>query len=212
MPKMEDRKARAQSIGADHAKHLKKQPSPNTPNKILETFVEEKTEGWREAFIHGFWKEVESSSWQAHWPSDGGQEDLRDGENKVDEDYAATFGDSEIIDGLERLSQNVEDSSEEADEASSITLAPDVVPDLLVALDLDKNQEVAETAIKLAETHGTTGDSVVAGAPSSIAAASVYIAALLKDEHRTQEEVADEADVTPPTLRDKFHKILETYQ
>lgn len=97
-------------------------------------------------------------------------------------------------------------------ENNDLTLAPDVVPTLLADLNISDDSDVAETAMKLAKRHGTTGDDLISGAPSSIAAASVYTASLLKNNHRSQEEVAKAAGVSDSTLRSNFHRLLETYQ
>jgi transcription initiation factor TFIIB len=45
--------------------------------------------------------------------------------------------------------------------------------------------------------------------PAGIAAAALYIAALLNDERRTQREVADIAGVTEVTIRNRYKELLE---
>ncbi len=45
--------------------------------------------------------------------------------------------------------------------------------------------------------------------PAGIAAAALYIAALLNDEKRTQREVADVAGITEVTIRNRYKELLE---
>ncbi|MEK6848401.1 MAG: hypothetical protein AABX65_02100, partial [Nanoarchaeota archaeon] len=45
--------------------------------------------------------------------------------------------------------------------------------------------------------------------PAGIAAASLYIAALLNDEKRTQREVADVAGITEVTIRNRYKELIE---
>ena len=45
--------------------------------------------------------------------------------------------------------------------------------------------------------------------PAGIAAASLYVAALLNDEKRTQREVADVAGITEVTIRNRYKELLE---
>jgi len=44
--------------------------------------------------------------------------------------------------------------------------------------------------------------------PTGIAAASLYIAALINNEKRTQREVADVAGVTEVTIRNRYKELL----
>jgi len=45
--------------------------------------------------------------------------------------------------------------------------------------------------------------------PTSVAAAAVYIAAILCDEHRTQQEIAEVAGVTEVTIRNRYKELPE---
>ena len=44
--------------------------------------------------------------------------------------------------------------------------------------------------------------------PTGIAAASLYVAALMNDEKRTQREVADVAGVTEVTIRNRYKELF----
>jgi transcription initiation factor TFIIB len=46
--------------------------------------------------------------------------------------------------------------------------------------------------------------------PTSVAAAAVYIAAILCDEHRTQQQVAQVAGVTEVTIRNRYKELPES--
>ena len=46
--------------------------------------------------------------------------------------------------------------------------------------------------------------------PTGIAAASLYVAALINNEKRTQREVADVAGVTEVTIRNRYKELLDT--
>lgn len=116
----------------------------------------------------------------------------------------------EILQDVEKETES--GTVDDVPENNDLRLAPDVVPPLLADLNISNDSDVAETAMKLAKRHGMTGDNFISGAPSSIAAASVYTASLLKNNHRSQEEVAKAAGVSDSTLRTNFHRLLETYQ
>jgi transcription initiation factor TFIIB len=45
--------------------------------------------------------------------------------------------------------------------------------------------------------------------PAGIAAAALYVAALLNDERKTQREVADIAGITEVTIRNRYKELLE---
>ena len=45
--------------------------------------------------------------------------------------------------------------------------------------------------------------------PTGIAAASLYVAALMNNEKRTQREVADVAGVTEVTIRNRYKELLK---
>ncbi|MDP8011797.1 MAG: transcription initiation factor IIB [Thermoplasmata archaeon] len=71
-------------------------------------------------------------------------------------------------------------------------------------LNLDKSvQEEAENIIRRAGELG-----VISGkGPTGIAAAAIYIASTLKDQVRTQKEIADVAGVTEVTIRNRYKEI-----
>ncbi len=76
--------------------------------------------------------------------------------------------------------------------ASILNLSPKAQSD---ALKLLKRKEVAEL---------TSGRG-----PAGIAAAALYIAALLNDQKKTQREVADVAGITEVTIRNRYKELLE---
>ena len=45
--------------------------------------------------------------------------------------------------------------------------------------------------------------------PAGIAAAGLYVAALLNDEKKTQREVADVAGITEVTIRNRYKELLD---
>ena len=45
--------------------------------------------------------------------------------------------------------------------------------------------------------------------PAGIAAAGLYVAALLNNEKKTQREVADVAGITEVTIRNRYKELLE---
>ncbi|MFW9831033.1 MAG: transcription initiation factor IIB family protein [Candidatus Thorarchaeota archaeon] len=46
-------------------------------------------------------------------------------------------------------------------------------------------------------------------APSGLAAASLYIASILEGDHRTQREIADVAEITEVTIRNRYKELVE---
>ena len=45
--------------------------------------------------------------------------------------------------------------------------------------------------------------------PAGIAAAALYVAALINDEKKTQREVADVAGITEVTIRNRYKELIE---
>jgi transcription initiation factor TFIIB len=45
--------------------------------------------------------------------------------------------------------------------------------------------------------------------PAGIAAAALYVAALINDEKKTQREVADVAGITEVTIRNRYKELLD---
>ena len=45
--------------------------------------------------------------------------------------------------------------------------------------------------------------------PAGIAAAALYVAALMNDEKKTQREVADIAGITEVTIRNRYKELIE---
>lgn len=82
----------------------------------------------------------------------------------------------------------------------------DYIPRFASALKLNaetqsKSVEILEKAQKAELTSGR--------GPTGIAAASLYVAALINDEKRTQREVADVAGVTEVTIRNRYKELLK---
>ncbi len=76
-----------------------------------------------------------------------------------------------------------------------------------IATMLGLSGATVKTAIEIIERAKNAG--VTAGKdPAGIAAAAVYIAALLNDERRTQKEVATAAGVTEVTVRNRYKELL----
>ncbi len=67
--------------------------------------------------------------------------------------------------------------------------------------DLQKSVEILEKAQKAELTSGR--------GPTGIAAAALYVAALMHGEKRTQREVADVAGVTEVTIRNRYKEIID---
>jgi len=87
---------------------------------------------------------------------------------------------------------------------TDLSLATDEVDPIVDALDL--SNEVREKAHDLADQ--ADYEWPVNRAPSVVAAGAVYAAALLCNEKRTQETVADAADVSTVAIRDAYQELL----
>jgi transcription initiation factor TFIIB len=73
-------------------------------------------------------------------------------------------------------------------------------------LDLSpKSQNEALSILKRADTEELTSGR----GPAGIAAAALYVAALLNDEKKTQREVADVAGITEVTIRNRYKELLD---
>ena len=82
----------------------------------------------------------------------------------------------------------------------------DYIPRFASALDLSpKTQSRAVEILEQAHKAGLTSGR----GPTGIAAASLYVSALLHGERRTQREVADVARVTEVTIRNRYKELLE---
>ncbi|MEM4703117.1 MAG: transcription initiation factor IIB [Candidatus Pacearchaeota archaeon] len=68
-----------------------------------------------------------------------------------------------------------------------------------------KTQNDAHRILKKAEVSELTSGR----GPAGIAAAALYVAALLNDERKTQREVADVAGITEVTIRNRYKELLE---
>jgi transcription initiation factor TFIIB len=68
-----------------------------------------------------------------------------------------------------------------------------------------KSQNEAIKILGRAETSQLTSGR----GPAGIAAAALYVAALLNDEKKTQREVADVAGITEVTIRNRYKELLE---
>ncbi|MBS3113361.1 transcription initiation factor IIB [Candidatus Woesearchaeota archaeon] len=73
---------------------------------------------------------------------------------------------------------------------------------------LKLNPETQSTAIEILEK-AQKAELTSGRGPTGIAAASLYVAALLHGEKRTQREVADVAGVTEVTIRNRYKELLE---
>jgi len=69
----------------------------------------------------------------------------------------------------------------------------------------DKVQAKAIEVLEEAKKHDITSGK----GPTGVAAAALYIAAVLNDEKRTQREVADVVGVTEVTIRNRYKEIVE---
>ncbi len=76
--------------------------------------------------------------------------------------------------------------------ASDLKLSPKTISKSLEILKMAKQKEI-----------------ISGKGPMGIAAASLYVAALLSNERRTQREVADVAGVTEVTIRNRYKELLE---
>ena len=68
-----------------------------------------------------------------------------------------------------------------------------------------KTQNEALKILKKAEL----GELTSGRGPAGIAAAALYVAALLNDEKKTQREVADVAGITEVTIRNRYKELLD---
>ncbi len=82
----------------------------------------------------------------------------------------------------------------------------DYIPRFASALKLNaETQSKAVEILEMAEKAELTSGR----GPTGIAAASLYVAALINDEKRTQREVADVAGVTEVTIRNRYKELLD---
>lgn len=88
----------------------------------------------------------------------------------------------------------------------SLTSAVDHIPRLVSKLEL--THETALEARKILK-EAREGKLDVGKSPMSVAAAAIYLACLRTGERRTQQQVADAAQTTPVTLRNRFRAISE---
>lgn len=73
---------------------------------------------------------------------------------------------------------------------------------------LDLSPETQTKAVEIIEA--AQEEELTSGrGPTGIAAAALYVAALINDEKRTQREVADVAGVTEVTIRNRYKELLE---
>jgi len=83
----------------------------------------------------------------------------------------------------------------------------DYIPRFSSALELSaKTQSKAVEILELAHGAGLTSGR----GPTGIAAAALYVSALLHGEKRTQREVADVARVTEVTIRNRYKELLDS--
>jgi transcription initiation factor TFIIB len=68
-----------------------------------------------------------------------------------------------------------------------------------------KTQNDALKVLKQAESVELTSGR----GPAGIAAAALYVAALMNDEKKTQREVADIAGITEVTIRNRYKELIE---
>jgi len=81
----------------------------------------------------------------------------------------------------------------------------DYIPRFASALKL--NPETQSKAVEILEK--AQKEELTSGrGPTGIAAASLYVAALINNEKRTQREVADVAGVTEVTIRNRYKELL----
>jgi len=69
-------------------------------------------------------------------------------------------------------------------------------------------QEIMKEALKILKR--AEGSELTSGrGPAGIAAAGLYVAALLNNEKKTQREVADVAGITEVTIRNRYKELLD---
>ena len=76
------------------------------------------------------------------------------------------------------------------------------------ASSLKLNAETQSNAIEILE-RAQKAELTSGRGPTGIAAAALYVAALLHGEKRTQREVADVAGVTEVTIRNRYKELLD---
>lgn len=76
------------------------------------------------------------------------------------------------------------------------------------ASELKLSPKVQERAIKILQS-AETEDLISGRGPTGVAAASIYVAATLEDEKRTQREVAEVAGITEVTIRNRYKELIE---
>ncbi|MHA1697168.1 MAG: transcription initiation factor IIB [Candidatus Helarchaeota archaeon] len=80
------------------------------------------------------------------------------------------------------------------------------IPRFGAELDLSgRSQKRAAEIIKMAREHGLTAGKD----PTGLAAASIYISAILEGERRTQREIAEVAHVTEVTVRNRYKELVK---
>ncbi len=82
----------------------------------------------------------------------------------------------------------------------------DYLPRFASALKL--NAETQSKAVEILEM-AQNSELTSGRGPTGIAAASLYVAALINNEKRTQREVADIAGVTEVTIRNRYKELLK---
>ena len=82
----------------------------------------------------------------------------------------------------------------------------DYIPRFASSLKL--NAETQSKAVEIIESAQNVELTSGRG-PTGIAAAALYVAALINGEKRTQREVADVAGVTEVTIRNRYKELLE---
>jgi len=68
--------------------------------------------------------------------------------------------------------------------------------------------ETQSRAVRILE-HAQRAELTSGRGPTGIAAASLYVAALINNEKRTQREVADVAGVTEVTIRNRYKELIK---
>ena len=71
-------------------------------------------------------------------------------------------------------------------------------------IQLLKDKNIIEILKRASDEELTSGRG-----PAGIAAAALYVAALLNDEKKTQREVADVAGITEVTIRNRYKELIE---
>lgn len=92
--------------------------------------------------------------------------------------------------------------------ATEDSLAVDHVSTITAALGHSEDSQLHETAVGLAKR--TELEHPINRAPTSIAAAAVYLATLQTDPTETQADIATVADVSTKTIRSVYREIAAT--